>query len=328
LLTDLLVVANSSLNINLAQEFAAAISAKKSEVASKEMLANTRYKDVTPYSDGTSIAKAIKGFACWGDTAFLQIYIPFVESVDWNQQPAIVVGVGDTEDCTTVAYKFEANGSITAFTIDEGYAKTHLVWVVSPNERVGNNGKFQGKNVVGDSLIHDGGVQDRTSGEIIFHIEGIYITDRKECWACGEADASIVGKAIDVNNCASIFKFDKKNFKNVSRLETFKWLDGSSTHTELVTDNSSPNVRPNWKVAYVWYEKDWSSPTTTSFNLCSTNVTWKSKDPAWAIESNYFSLWNDPGNNNFQFPPSFDYQNPVINFPEYNKIKFHWRKRP
>jgi hypothetical protein len=305
----------------LSSQFSSSIASNHTALEAKEVAGNLRLKDYLAYTDLTNIGKTIEGYQTWGNTAYLQIYIPFSESVNLLKQPVIALADSETSDCQISAYQLDANGIWQAITIDETFAQNNLVWVVSANERIDDNAAVESLTIQGNPEEQvDGGVTSRANENYACNTKTIEVWDRKECWYCGEADASIVGAAIRTSNCSNIFRFHEKNFKNISRFEIGDVINASRKLIE-----PEDLVKVDFKMGFVWYEKDWVNWQTSTMTTCGTEFSFKSKDSPWAVQ-NYTILWSEPlANDGVWHDSAFSYPS-AVNQPNSNIITFWWQK--
>jgi hypothetical protein len=311
----------SSGQTGLSSQFSSSIASNHTSLEAKEVAGNLRLKDYLAYTDITNISKTISGYQTWGSTAYLQIYIPFIESVNLLKQPVIALADSETSDCQISAYQLDANGIWQAITIDETFAQNNLVWVVSANERINDNAEvealiFQGNE---ESQV-DSAVISRANENYICEIVSIEVWDRKECWYCGEADASIYGAALKTSNCSNEKRFHHKNFKNISRFEVGDVLNCAKNLID-----APKFVKVDYKMGFVWYEKDWVNWQTSTMTTCGTEFSFKSKDSPWAVQD-YSTLWSEPlANDQLWHNTTFSYPS-AVNQPNLNRITFRWIK--
>jgi len=134
------------------------------------------------YTMTDHIDSAINGFSYFGDEVYTQIYIPFIDNFieNLNQDPIIVINLND--DAILPGMRIE-DGELTFYNVDESFAETNLVWVISVNERVENLdtlAKFKPS-----CHYEDAGKYIRLSN--------IKVSDKKESWANGRAEIGFFG---------------------------------------------------------------------------------------------------------------------------------------
>jgi len=187
--------------------------------------------------DLASINQAINGFSYFGENAFVQVYIPFVELVDLNADPIIVINPNDS-DILTGYYLDNANNLVTV-TVDEDYAMQNLVWVISVNERVDSAGNYNEEQIIPMSARY-------------LKLKKVYIKDKKENWGNGKGDLHWVRAVF--NDCISNHPYMwLKTFKiNKNDLNTWKTVTGDLVR---ITDNATKWM-PSESIAIVIYERD------------------------------------------------------------------------
>jgi hypothetical protein len=309
----------------LASQFSTSIASNHEALSVKEVEGDGMFKDNLAFTDISNITKTISGYTTWGSTAYLQIYIPHVKDVNLSQQPVVAFVYSDGQpNCETTGYQLDANGVWQVIVIDETFAENNLVWIVSANERVDDQGvveaQFGGND--GEQGQITGAVTSRANENYICEIKTIEVWDRKECWYCGEADASIIGAAIRTSDCSGKQGFNEKNFKNISRFEVGDLLNCS---TNLI--KAAYLVKVDFSMGFVWYEKDWVNTQVKTLSTCSTQskFTFKSKDSPWAVQ-NYSTLWSEPiANDELWHDTAFSYP-AEVNQSNFNIITFRWIK--
>ena len=135
------------------------------------------------YTDLPHIGEAINGFEYFDDSAYIQIYIPNADIVDLNSTPIICINTDDDE--VLPGYYIDASGVLQVIDeVDEEYAETHLVWVVSVNETTGI--KFGGEEINFGSYFP----APPTADDMLFRNDYIYFWDKKENWGNGRGEFS------------------------------------------------------------------------------------------------------------------------------------------
>lgn len=152
---------------------------------------------------------------------YFQVYIPNIDNVDLNSMPVIAPEMDEDNDCKILGYQLNANGSVSMIELTESYASTHLVWIVSINETVDNNGNQRlGIHKQDTKATHERGFDYKE----VF-LNKIKISDKKECWLCGRADISFM--AVQTNGCGFSFEtiITSNCMKKVGNSDLNTWLD-------------------------------------------------------------------------------------------------------
>ncbi|RMG30075.1 MAG: hypothetical protein D6730_02900, partial [Bacteroidetes bacterium] len=184
--------------------------------------------------------EAILGFDYNGEKAYPQIYIPFFEQINLDEEPILVLNL-DNGEPTAPAYRLNKSGALEEIWVDESYAQKHHIWVISMNETVGSEADIA-------RLVHNGNELPRDSEKIrpsetasasrewnvsvgpIF-IHRIYITDKKESWLNGKAEVSYVSNQFYMPNpasyyypCTTFAPYNGIPFKKVGSGDLNKWI--------------------------------------------------------------------------------------------------------
>lgn len=218
----------------------------------------TSYSNFGYYSDSSDVVKLVNGFEVCDETHYLQIYVPFVDSVNLSGNPVIVIGFEENEDCIVPGYILQ-NDSLTVIDVDETYARNNLVWVVSVNEMVDENGVYEDPDAFApggsESIV---GLRDFPTKQV--RVREIYITDKKECWLCGMAEISVAGIYTNGTNCSVVTPaqqgINAANFKKVANRDLNSWIWVGDRSLARLTSRSH-FVRPyDESIQWVFYERD------------------------------------------------------------------------
>ncbi len=193
--------ANSGINFDGA--FKSSINKHNGNIKEVEKNAVTlrNNEDIGVFLDEINQYNAIHGFPHFGQNMFNQIYIPFSDRVNLNDDPIIVVGYQDAP--TARGYEFASDGTVQSFIVDEQIAQNNLTWVISVNEVVDEYGNppFAGGG--------EGPVVDLRSPTCIptkfnrhAHMSGLKLNDRKEDWINGQSEVACYGVKYN-KSCAS-----------------------------------------------------------------------------------------------------------------------------
>ena len=129
------------------------------------------------------IIEAIRGIDYNQTTLYSQIYIPFIEEHTYNDKPVLVIAYEETDDCIARGYQIIGD-KINEVIVDETFARENLVWVISINERVDENGDYIREMV--DPRGQNGNNGGSRMDEKSVKVKEVYISDKKECWLCGD----------------------------------------------------------------------------------------------------------------------------------------------
>ena len=160
-------------------------------ISSLEPNANLLYPNISTTTYLNVLAQGISGIPYYGDTLFLQVYIPEKYPTGPNLIPTIVMLYDDVE--VTDALKYNGN-SWEYIQVDSNYAKQNLCWVISTNEsgikasQIVNY--YQQNNNVIETKISS--VTPRAECAKLVRFDEFLIQDIKEGWWGGKADMGMV----------------------------------------------------------------------------------------------------------------------------------------
>ncbi len=204
---------------------------------------------------GDEFKNAVRGVSVNSRATFYtQIYIPFINKISMDEEPIIAIAFDETADCTTLAYKI-IDGEVSIITVSEDFAKEHLVWVISINESVDNNGNLLSdiNNPFFEDIGHTG--VPVCSGKRV-RVDEIKVNDKKECWLCGKAELSIIG--LQVESCDSgeppLFGRD---FYKLKTNELDEWIDISNDLSAIALQENP--LEFGEFVGFIFYERDRNS---------------------------------------------------------------------
>lgn len=286
-------------NINLISEFQNSITLWKQTVEQIDQIENTTYKNVVIYTDEEKINEAVSGFSYHtNSTAYIQIYIPFIDLVDLNSTPVVVLGMDDV--CNSDGYILSEDGMISAIDVDEEFAKNNLVWVISVNETVDNEGNIPNplywQNEFSQSPT--GTVNPRISLDNAVNLSRIKITHKKECWLCGKAEVSIIVPSIigtPSGFCDETKISQHIPIRKVSRKEVGDTIDLQNTiiFPSLEFDVGNVEMSPlRWyeDMGWIYYEKDRRRKYERNEAIppCAKEYTYTSKQTPYGIEGFFY----------------------------------------
>jgi hypothetical protein len=204
------------------------------------------------YTSNADVTKSIMGFEYEGKTFYIQIYVPFVENVNPNTRPVIVVGTDDDDTCEAPGYQVSESGKVTVINVTEEFAKENLTWVVSVNERVLPSGQ------VDAAIATDrNGVWKKSA-----RISQVNVSDDKECWLNGESEISFVGAQTDIP-CNNLQTLSGLNFICIKGCELNTWCSPTTSNSGLSYLAGTPTntflpipLEPSRYIDIVVFEKD------------------------------------------------------------------------
>lgn len=240
--------------IDLLTEFQNSISIWQDSVYRQDIECNSKYKFANILNTDSEILDAINGFVYdFDNTFYIQIYIPFADSIDLNDCPVIALGMND--ECETDGYFICSAGNLSCFEVTEEFAKTNLVWVISVNEVVDNDGNVP-ENIIETSV--DGiRVNKRAAQDNTVRISKLKITYKKECWLCGKADIGIIMPSVEYNSCNEKMIAYSNCFQKIANKDVGKILN--LTQVMFPGSELGTNYRPLRfieDVGWILYEKD------------------------------------------------------------------------
>ena len=209
-----------------------------------------------------------QGIQICNNTIHLQIYIPNFTSINLDQDPVIALGHDeDPADCITFGYSLQ-NNTLSVINIDSAYAANNLVWVISVNNVVNENGVVpEGFFKLKDTLnvlsmdyeySNDTFLESRTDKDKAVRIHSIQIAKKKyNCWLCGKDPVAVVGYFSDFRFCRPVdnprgintdvlFKIGKDDLNTWITIPTDKWRAWIAPH-------QSPLRKWNEAIEFVMY---------------------------------------------------------------------------
>lgn len=196
------------------------------------------------------IVKAIRGIDYNQTTLYSQIYIPFIEEHTYNDKPVLVIAYEETDDCIARGYQIIGD-KINEISVDETFARENLVWVISINERVDENGNYTRVEPPRDP---NGGNGNSRMDEKWVKVKEVYISDKKECWLCGDGEISFA--AIKATSCSQSNPsvFYGRDFIAIKNNDLFSW-QSTGSGLSYMTSSSDP-LTPSEGIGFIFYEKD------------------------------------------------------------------------
>lgn len=229
------------------------------------------------YLNDELLMEAINGYQVNDEVWYPQVFIPFMDETNLDAIPTIVVGVEDgSEGCLALGYAPQKNGTYKAIEVDEAYAKSHLVWVISINERVNDEGVLYDeiRRQEQEKMDNYRSVAGQRAPDFYGRFKEVKVSTKKECWLCGDAEVSIFWRHIeDDNNCAfDADAYDLRNYVKVKKKKLNKWVK-PHFHTGFFANipvDSNP-LDDNESIIWVMYEydKNHGSLTATFPNVCT-----------------------------------------------------------
>ena len=92
------------------------------------------------FSDFSTFKKIENGYKLGNNKLYPQIYIPYFETFEHFYEIAPTIAMVINDDELIQGYKLEKDGSISIVDVNHAYAKENLVWIVSVNDRIDENG--------------------------------------------------------------------------------------------------------------------------------------------------------------------------------------------
>lgn len=247
------------------------------------------------YETTDQLEKAINGFVMDDEVWFSQIYIPFAENINADELPTIVVGTEDSEDCVALGYKLLKNNGFDIIEVDESYAKEHLVWVVSVNEVVNNEG------IIEEEMIPNRNPNNARNPEIFASTSSFKISDKKECWLCGKAEVSLRWTNINLagSGCSNNIFHSRILLGKVGNSSLNDWIN-STCALVYISNGATSSLDPNEHILLIMYEYDKNKKEKeVIFNPCYHSYYYRSK------QSHYMALGvNDLKYSDFVNPPN------------------------
>jgi len=236
---------------------------------------NLSIQDVYPTRD-----KIWSGIELCGKTNYLQIYIPNFETIDLNQIPVIAVNTDDDPfQCVTFGYTYQ-NNKLVVIDLDSSFAANNLIWVVSINDVVTNQGELpDGFFKLQDTLNltfnsnlppDQADVQNRTQKDKAVRIHSIRIARKKRtCWLCGKDPVAVVGYLSDFRNCQPVDNarpFNTDVLCKVGKNDLDVWIKIPDDKPRAwITPHQNPLRRWNEAIEFVMFTKSNRSKYSNSF---------------------------------------------------------------
>lgn len=280
--------------IDLTQDILAGINAYSSKIQGKPTYAVTNSLQ--------DINKGVMAFPYYDRTLYLQIFIPFIDAVDLRQMP--IIGLLTDSDTKLQGYELNKEGTVSLIDLTEEIAKKRLVWIISINEVVGNNGEIAGNTINSNKT--------NGTGKYI-QIESVFIKDKKEGWGAGRADISFVAQKVLGCGYAAAAATQALPFIKISNAELNSWQNGFVSGSMNYIAPYGAVLNPGEFQHYLFFEKDASiNSNQQSFTFTNALQSY-SQNGAYANcnstlqNSTLFFFSNDSeyGSTNPQFPTAY-----------------------
>lgn len=198
LLKDLKTPLLTQTGIDLANSFDNSIRANLPTINSS--VAHVPYGHFTDFDN---IRKSIDGFDYYSGREYLQIYVPNFESATSelpntvaNEQPILLIYPEEVDDTTPAyGYVLQDDGTFKVTMITQNFLDSHLIWVISINETVDDDGNCP---VQSKSVVKTGGSNNLLKADSRGNTEKkkenlleINISGKKESGWSGRADVAI-----------------------------------------------------------------------------------------------------------------------------------------
>ncbi|MDZ4681448.1 MAG: hypothetical protein SH848_16355 [Saprospiraceae bacterium] len=234
------------------------------------------------YTDTAKIGKAIRGFPYFEEIAYIQILLPFIESVDFKEQPVIAIGLDD--DSTAIGFSPLTTGGFEVIMVDEAIAKSRPVWVVNVNEVIDRPGilaEIMDKS--GEKFSPEGLCPGTKSARM----EKFFIQKMNETWLQGRADVNVVAAHVN-SGCSAGPAKDFTPLRKVKSNQLCQWLEPTSFNLLAYCDptNTPYALSSTEQIGLVLYEKDKRKKhqREAAFPGCSSiKLRWRSKNTEYGI---------------------------------------------
>lgn len=258
-LLSTLVDVCSNASIDLINEMDQSISSYDNSLPSTEH-SYDNYQNLTGQSN---IEDIIAGFEWEGNHYHLQVYIPFVDQVNLLDTPVICFGHQEVE--TTIGYKINSDNSISVVVVDEDYAEQHLVWIVSVNESVNENGVLEKPIDMGTQIITN--EYAKSLGRSV-RVTAVKIDDTKESWIKGKAEVALAAGVL-YSYCGWKKIQSVEMLVKIGKNDLNKWctITHGSASAVIFADYPSTPLLDTDRVAITMFEKDASGSRT--YTPCS-----------------------------------------------------------
>jgi hypothetical protein len=235
------------------------------------------------------LVDAINGMNYYNTKIYAQIYIPYLSDNINKTNPVICLNYEDTATSSLQGI-YLSGGTLHTVTVDDNYAQTHLVWVVSVNETVDSSGVTD----VGDNY------KTNTFSKV-GEVDAYNITDKKEDWYSGKADLKKIsmvtlgnGTSERLANCAgAISGYGDYAIAKVSNSDLGSWRNINLSNPILRTLNGAgfaDNLHlwgASDVVGILFYEYDVREKYSRSAQIFSgcgySTVYYKSKETPYGI---------------------------------------------
>jgi hypothetical protein len=224
---------------------------------------------------------AIHGFQYFGDTIYLQLYVPNFSGVTLSQTPIIAENHADEGSVAIRSYEIDNSLSF----IDSISASSTLTWIIGGNENVTNSGRLRVTSHV------EPGVSD----EYTLRMTAIEIHDMKEGFPNGKADimyAMYRGSGTCINaGYRMVFLSTFKKGRHTLNSSTETWV-------APISYPFTPNTTHGDYINMMWWEKDVRKKFEKQKEVvpgCSgTTITYRAKQSIYGIQT-IANPWNSSG---------------------------------
>jgi len=241
------------------------------------------YHSLDIYTDTAKIGKAIRGFPYFEEIAYIQILLPFIETVDFKEQPVIAIGLDDVS--TAIGFSPLATGGFEVIMVDEVIAKSRPVWVVNVNEVVDRPGILAEMMDKSEEKFSPEGLCPGTKSA---RMEKFFIQKMNETWLQGRADVNVIAAHVN-NSCVITNTKDFTQLRKVKSNQLCQWLTPEGSDLLAYCDPTNPSyaLSTTERIGLVLYEKDKRKKHQRESTIpgCSSDIKlrWRSKNTEYGI---------------------------------------------
>lgn len=221
----------------------------------------SKYKLFDELLGEESYNSLLNGYAVGDEKHYFQLYIPFIEKYEVEKMPTIVLAYNDNQQNGCVADGLVFNGSsFNKIKVDESYAKQNSVLVLSINERVDTEGNVR-KGIMEEQPVSED-LQTRNP-EMFVGINQVKLSDKKECWLCGDGEVSVVVANVqdpitpatgDCGNQLSAW-IPGKDFRALRNKDLNKWVTGNASLVGVPV-GTNDRLDNDETILFILYEYD------------------------------------------------------------------------
>jgi hypothetical protein len=250
------------------------------------------------FSDRKTFEKIINGYNSQDFKWFPQIYIPYFElhKNNLNEIPIIALVLNDEE--TIPGYTLDNEGNLIVLSINHEFAKQHLVWIISVNERTNNKGEvIRNKN----QRINDSQRLEMRSYGTSFWLWTIVLHSPHESW--GDSELSVVCRHGNTNCTPNGSLYQILDFKSTHLMEIVHSFGQNDTYLTTTNSFSFPEGLIDYGECYdfIFFEEDPHRNSTeiiSSYNSC-TPIDNSNRMTIFSYSGPYMHKFHCPPVNNY-----------------------------